>query len=319
MAELIENLLPFDEAVSALNCLRPENGEIQYGQYYALGKDQLLVRLPRLMAFQASVNSSGDQPWYRCKIALVPQNNVAYSSWTPTVEKLKQTIEHRTGETWNLAHIIYYKDGQESMGLHSDCMLDLASGSKIAVVSLGVSRQMDLVKKQESTFDGPQKLNVNLPGNSLFLLDEETNKHYVHGIKKEKSQIGERISIVFRHVLTYKTQSGKLYGNGLTHTTKTDLIQEDRRQKHFKLLVTFFLAICFTWIFPLFSSNIVAAVVTGGIYYLIIGFLIDKIEQFVGNYLEKNQNKRLQELCKLKNFKTWDQNRMREFLKCNNS
>lgn len=158
MTELIENLLSVDEAASAMDCLRLGNNEIQYGQYYTLANDQSLVRLPRLMAFQASVNSFGDQPWYRCKIALVPQNNVVYASWTPTVEKLKNVVEKRTGEKFYLSHIIYYKDGQESMGLHSDCMLDLASGSKIAVVSLGVSRRTDLIKKEGNTFDGPSQL-----------------------------------------------------------------------------------------------------------------------------------------------------------------
>ncbi|CAF0917548.1 unnamed protein product [Adineta steineri] len=316
--QLIENLLSVDEAASALNCLRPETDEIQYGQYYAIGDNQSLIRLPRLMAFQASTNSCGDQPWYRCKIALVPQNNIVYTSWTPTVQKLKRIIEEMSGETWNLAHIIYYKDGQESMGLHSDCMLDLASGSKIAVVSLGVNRQMDLVKKQESTLDGPSQLKINLPGNSLFLLDEETNRHYVHGIKKEKSQIGERISIVFRHVLTYKTQNGKLYGNGLTYSTKQDIIQGETRQKIYKFAFAFFLALCLNWMFPFFSTNMFK-LISGGIYWLCISLVIELVQQTIGNYIEKNKNKQLQKLCKLKNFKTWDQNRMRDFLKYNNS
>jgi hypothetical protein len=51
MTQLIENLLSVDEAHSALSFLRPDGGEIQYGQYYALAKDHSLVRLPRLMAF----------------------------------------------------------------------------------------------------------------------------------------------------------------------------------------------------------------------------------------------------------------------------
>ena len=314
MTQLIENLLSVDEAASVLNCLRPESGEIQYGQYYTLANDQSLVRLPRLMAFQASVNSFGDQPWYRCKIALVPQNNIVYAPWSPTCQKLKKVIEETTGETWNLAHIIYYKDGQESMGLHSDCMLDLAPDSKIAVVSLGVNRQLELVKKQESTSDGPSHLNINLSGNSLFLLDEETNKHYVHGIKKEKNETGDRVSIGFRHVLTYKTQNGKLYGNGLAYSTKQDMIQGDTKQKMLKLLFTFFLAACITWVFPLFSTNIFI-LITGGIYWLVIDRIFVQVEQIIGNYLDQDKNERLQKLCKLKNFKTWDQNQMREFLK----
>jgi hypothetical protein len=107
MTQLIENLLSIDEANAVLNALRPDGNEIEYGQYYALTNDHSLVRLPRLMAFQASMNSSGDFPWYRCTMSSVPQNKINYMSWTPTVQKLKDFIEQRTGETWNLAHIIY--------------------------------------------------------------------------------------------------------------------------------------------------------------------------------------------------------------------
>ncbi|CAF4403613.1 unnamed protein product, partial [Adineta steineri] len=139
---------------------------------------------------------------------------------------------------------------------------------------------MDLVKKQESTLDGPSQLKINLPGNSLFLLDEETNRHYVHGIKKEKSQIGERISIVFRHVLTYKTQNGKLYGNGLTYSTKQDIIQGETRQKLYKFAFTFFLAACLTWMFPFFSTN-VFKLISGGIYWLSVSFISELVQQAI--------------------------------------
>ncbi|CAF1462961.1 unnamed protein product, partial [Rotaria sordida] len=67
MMELIENLLSVGEATSTMECFRPESGQIQYEQYYASTNDQSRVRLPRLMTFQTSLNSFGDQPSYRCK------------------------------------------------------------------------------------------------------------------------------------------------------------------------------------------------------------------------------------------------------------
>ncbi|CAF1315303.1 unnamed protein product [Rotaria sordida] len=67
--ELIKNLLSVGEAASTMECFRPENGQIQYEQYYASANDQSRVRrLPRLMTFQTSLNSFGDQPSYRCKM-----------------------------------------------------------------------------------------------------------------------------------------------------------------------------------------------------------------------------------------------------------
>jgi hypothetical protein len=315
MTQIIENLLSVDEANSALNSLRPEGGEIQYGQYYALTDDHSLVRLPRLMAFQASVNSSGDLPWYRCTMSSVPQNKIDYIPWTPTVQKIKKLIEEATGETWNLAHIIYYKDGEESMGMHSDTMLDLAPGSKIAVVSFGSTRQLDLIKKQASTSDGPSEIKLDLPDNSLFLLDEETNKHYVHGIKKKKkNQVEDRVAIVFRHVVTFKAQNGKLYGNGSAYLTKQDMIVRDTKLNAFKYAFSFLLTVIMTWLLPLFATNWFK-LATGGVYWVFISFIVAQIEQIGGNYMDKIRNKRLQKLCQMKNFKIWDQTEMREFLK----
>ncbi|CAF1257566.1 unnamed protein product [Rotaria sordida] len=66
--ELIENLLSVGEAASTMECFRPENSQIQYEQYYASANDQSRVRLPRLMTFQTSLNSFGDQSSYRCKM-----------------------------------------------------------------------------------------------------------------------------------------------------------------------------------------------------------------------------------------------------------
>ena len=79
MPELIENLLSIDEANATLNALRPDGNEISYGQYYALKDNYSFVRLPRLMTFQASMNPSGDFPWYRCTMSSVPQNKIIYT------------------------------------------------------------------------------------------------------------------------------------------------------------------------------------------------------------------------------------------------
>jgi alkylated DNA repair dioxygenase AlkB len=315
MTELIENLLSIDEANAALNALRPNGNEIEYGQYYALTNDHSLVRLPRLMAFQASMNSSGDFPWYRCTMSSVPQNKINYMPWTLTVQKIKDLIEQRTGETWNLAHIIYYKDGEDSMGMHSDTMLDLASGSKIAVVSFGSTRQLDLLKKHKSTSDGPSQIKFDLPGNSLFLLDEETNKNYVHGIKKtRKNEIEDRIAIVFRHVVTFKTDNGKFYGQGSAFLTKQAIIQRETQRKIFQYLSSFLLAAFIIWLFPIFSTSWLK-LITGGIFWFFISMVIKQIEQIINNYMNKISNERLQKLCQIKNFQIWDQTNMRHFLK----
>jgi hypothetical protein len=87
-------------------------------------------------------------------------------------------------------------------------------------------------------------------------LDEETNKHYVHGIKKtRKNQIEDRIAIVFRHVTTFKTDNGKLYGHGSAFLTKQDIIQRETQRKIFQYIFSFLLTVFIIWLFPIFSMN----------------------------------------------------------------
>ena len=315
MVQVIENVLPKEETECAFNLLRPEGGEVRYGQYYALTNDHSLVRLPRLMAFQASLNDCGDFPWYRCTMSSVPQNKIVYQQWTPTVEKIKAATEKLTGDTWNLAHIIYYKDGDESMGMHSDTMLDLAPGSKIAVVSLGNTRQIDLIKKYRSTIDGPKEIKLDLPGNSLFLLDEDTNKHYVHGIRKQKkNQVQDRVAIVFRNVVTFKAHNGDLYGTGSAYVTKQEIVKRERNLWITKGVLSCLLTAFTLWFFPLFSTKW-SKLLMGIVYWFFISLLVKQIDSIFRNHLKRMENARLQKLCQMKNFQIWDQTNMREFLK----
>lgn len=245
----------------------------------------------------------------------VPQNKINYVPWTPTVQKIKDLIEQRTGETWNLAHIIYYKDGDDSMGMHSDTMLDLAPGSTIAVASFGTTRELDLLKKHESTSDGPAQMKFDLLSNSLFLLDEETNKHYVHGIKKKrKNEVEDRIAIVFRNVTTFKCNNGEFYGHGSPFLTKQDIIQEEKQRKIVRYVLSFLLTAFLIWVYPIFATNFLK-LLTGGIFWILLNVIVKQIEQTIKNFTNKTKNERLQKLCQMKNFKTWDQTDMRDFLK----
>ena len=314
MPGLIENLLTIEEAHTALCALRPDGNEIEYDQYYALTNDQSLVRLPRLMAFQASVNSSGDFPWYRCTMSSVPQNEIVYKPWTSTIQRIKDLMEQRTGNTWNLAHIIYYRNGEDSMGMHSDTMLDLVPGSTIAVVSFGSTRQLDLLKKCKSTLDGPSQMQFDLPHNSVFLLDEETNRHYVHGIRKmKKNDVHDRIAIVFRHVSTFKTEQGEFYGLGSAFLTRQDIIQHKTQRKIFLYLFSFFVTSLLIWLSSAFSMK-GSLIIAGAILWYLIAIVLQQIEQVIHRHRNKATNERLQKLCQMKNFQVWNQTDMRAFL-----
>lgn len=316
MTELIDNLLTVDEANAVLNALRPDGNEIEYAQYYGLrDDDKLIVPLPRLMAFQASISSTGDSPWYRCKLALIPQNKINYMPWTTTVQKIKDAIEQKTGETWNLAHIIYYRDGDDSMGMHSDSMLDLMPNSRIAVVSFGCTRQMELMKKSRSTEDGPRKMKFDLTHNSVFFLDQNTNTQYVHGIKKQaENRTEDRISIVFRHVSTFVTNNGHFYGYELPFSSREDIVQHELQRRIYHHIFSILLTSLILFLSSNFLSNSMKLFISVFISYF--AFKISRqIERVLDDYRTASGNRQLRQLCHMKNIEIWNQRDLREFLK----
>ena len=121
-------------------------------------------------------------------------------------------------------------------------------------VSLGAQRVMTLRRKkatilaaqsegsQGGSIERPAQ-RVPLPHNSLFVLGPETNKRWLHGIRKDGRQnslktpeelafSGERISLTFRYIATFLSADGtKIYGQGGTAKTKesaTSVINGDR-------------------------------------------------------------------------------------------
>lgn len=112
-------------------------------------------------------------------------------------------------------------------------------------VSLGAQRVMILRQKKATTLaaqrgrsqGGPIERpaqRVPLPHNSLFVLGPETNKRWLHGIRKDGRQdslkapeelafSGERISLTFRYISTFLSADGtKIYGQGATAKTRED-------------------------------------------------------------------------------------------------
>jgi len=112
-------------------------------------------------------------------------------------------------------------------------------------VSLGAQRVMILRQKkatilaaqrggsQSGSTERPSQ-RVPLPHNSLFVLGPETNKRWLHGIRKDGRQeslktpeelafSGERVSLTFRYIATFLSADGtKIYGQGGTAKTKED-------------------------------------------------------------------------------------------------
>jgi nicotinamidase-related amidase/alkylated DNA repair dioxygenase AlkB len=133
--------------------------------------------VPRLIALQGTKEPDGVEPLYRHPADEQPP----LTSWTPTIELIRQEVESRIGHPLNHCLIQLYRNGQDFIGEHTDKTLDVMRPSFIVNVSLGATRSMIFRSKSEPGIV-PQKLP--LPHGSLFMLNLASNQKFYHGIKQ---------------------------------------------------------------------------------------------------------------------------------------
>ena len=79
--------------------------------------------------------------------------------------RIKAAVEAATGHAFNSVLLNYYRDGSDSMGMHSDDEAELGPEPVIASVSFGATRTFTLKHKRTK-----QTVKLNLPGGSLLLM-----------------------------------------------------------------------------------------------------------------------------------------------------
>jgi len=139
---------------------------------------------PRLTAWygEASYTYSG--------LTLVP------APMTPLLAQLRATVEALTGHRYNSVLLNYYRDGQDSMGMHSDDEPELGPAPAIASLSLGATRTFILRHKTSG-----RTLRLDLPDGSLLLMSGALQTHWLHGINKTTKSMNPRVNLTFRYVV----------------------------------------------------------------------------------------------------------------------
>ena len=108
---------------------------------------------------------------------------------------VKAAVEAVTGDVFNSVLLNYYRDGRDSMGMHSDDEPELGPEPVIASVSFGATRPFTLKHKRTK-----QTVKLSLPGGSLLLMKGKTQACWQHGINKSTRVVGPRVNLTFRNV-----------------------------------------------------------------------------------------------------------------------
>jgi alkylated DNA repair dioxygenase AlkB len=109
---------------------------------------------------------------------------------------IRAAVEAATGHTFNSVLLNYYRDGRDSMGMHSDDEAELGPTPAIASVSFGAERVFILRHKTSG-----ERLRLNLNDGSLLLMAGSLQKHWSHGINKTAKPVGARVNLTFRTIL----------------------------------------------------------------------------------------------------------------------
>lgn len=134
--------------------------------------------------------------------------NMAYSysgvtqivqPWIPELLEVKTKIENVTGAKYNSVLLNYYRNGMDSVGLHSDNEKELGKNPNIASVSLGATRTFTLEQYRSSDSNPPSGYEeYELTAGSLLVMSGTTQHFWKHSIPKVKNA-GPRINLTYRY------------------------------------------------------------------------------------------------------------------------
>lgn len=116
--------------------------------------------------------------------------------WTPPLQAIKDKVETLAAARFNSALLNLYRDGQDSVGWHSDDESELGRDPVIASVSFGATRRFILRhKKRRLQWD------MELANGSVLIMAGATQHHWRHQLPKTRQPVGPRINLTFRWVV----------------------------------------------------------------------------------------------------------------------
>ena len=121
---------------------------------------------------------------------------------TPTVYKIKLSVEEALDENFNFVLVNRYKDGGDSIGEHRDDEVDLVAKAPIASLSFGQPREFFFKHKDSRGKNAPRKdiqpVKVYLEHGSLLVMSYPTNTYWYHSLPIRRKAEKPRINLTFR-------------------------------------------------------------------------------------------------------------------------
>lgn len=189
--------------------IKLNGGELIYRPNYVSDDEHLFQQLQSQLNWQQpELQLFGRRHKTPRLVAFVGDSGVAYqytghlhtaAPWPKSLDNLRDKLGRDYGVEFNCALLNYYRNGDDSMGYHSDDEAELGSAPVVASISLGGARDFLLRSKNTEQRD-PQK--IMLESGSLLLMLPPTQRFWQHALPKRKRQDRPRINLTFRQILT---------------------------------------------------------------------------------------------------------------------
>jgi alkylated DNA repair dioxygenase AlkB len=180
-----------------------DDGELYFMQQLPLGhsnaeimqrlRDETAWKAETIFLFGREVQQPRLSAWYGEARYTYSGRSFEPLPFTSLQLEIKQAVEAATGKRFNSVLLNYYRDGQDSMGFHSDDEPELGPQPAIASLSFGATRTFVLKHKKR-----PQTVKLDLTDGSLLLMTGKLQHCWRHGINKERKPCGPRINLTFR-------------------------------------------------------------------------------------------------------------------------
>lgn len=144
-------------------------------------------------------NKTGPIPRLQCFIS---ENNIEYGyshsklvvePWPDVLLAMRKRLERYLNQPFNSLLVNYYRDGNDTMGWHSDDEAELGHQPTIVCISLGAERVLKLKHKASNKIT-----DLKLHSGSCLIMSGNSQRDYQHAITKQTTLAHPRISLTFR-------------------------------------------------------------------------------------------------------------------------
>jgi len=185
--------LPIDDADLALLAQLPLS--IPNGAVFARLRDETPWRAESVVVYGKRHLQPRLSAWYGDAAYTYSGLRLEPLPWSALLREIRAAVEAACGERFNSVLLNRYRDGRDSMGMHSDDEPELGPAPVIASLSYGATRPFVLRHKRDK-----RTLRLPLADGNLLLMRGPTQQNWLHGINKTTRAVGERLNLTFRYI-----------------------------------------------------------------------------------------------------------------------